>query len=158
MTSDALVAQYMEIANKDEIIVESYYYNYNNSEHFFSEVPEGMIAYRKSQKQYKTGRDFGYTSLGALGAGIALIAIDQHQGSCDFICLTTGQVIGVFSIFLVFPLTGTIGLISTWSGKKNMKNAILLYNNHYGYNRPKEDAIGLSFGLTSSGLGFVLNF
>lgn len=155
---ESLDAQYMEVAGKSKLIVGSYLYEYDESEHFFNEVPEGMIAYRKSLKKYKAGKGFGYTSLGALGLGTALIFLDQHQGSCDFICLTTGQVIGILSIFVVFPVSGTIGLLSTWSGKKKMKEAAGFYNKHHGFGRPQEDIIGLSFGLTQSGIGFVVNF
>ncbi len=155
---ESLDAQYMDVAGKSKLIVGSYLYEYDESEHFFDEVTEGMIAYRKSLKKYKAGKGFGYTSLGALGLGTALIFLDQHQGSCEFICLTTGQVIGIFSIFVVFPVTGTIGILSTVSGKKHMKEAARFYNKHHGFERPQENLIELSFGLTQSGIGFVVNF
>ncbi len=158
LTTGSLDAQYMVPSGKSKLIVGSYLYDYNESQHFFNEIPASLEAYQKSIKKYKTGKDFGYTSLGALGVGTALLFIDQHQGSCEFICLTTGQVIGIFSIFVVFPLTGTIGILTTLAGKGDMRNAAQIYNDYHGFNQPKKDEISLSFGMTQGGLGFVINF
>ena len=106
----------------------------------------------------KAGKTWGYVSLTSLGLGIIAAA---SQGDCNFIwggggdC--TGLWIGAISIAFVFPLTGTIGIITHGSGKKNMRRSIDVYNQAYGFQWQKEKPAELRLVLRN-GLGVQLTF
>jgi len=86
--------------------------------------------YNKARRAAKSADFLGYTTLGLIGGGAFLIAVDNDTGiSCEFLCLTTGDVIGLISIFLIAPITGTTALIVSSTAHKRKKNLINEFNN-----------------------------
>lgn len=112
--------------------------------------------YVKSIKSLKNAKAFGWGSIGVLGAGALAIALDNTNGMyCDTFCLTTGDIIGILSIFLVTPITGTIALISEAQGRARQKKLIHWLNDSISLKEPVQ-TLELSFTSAHSGLGLGL--
>jgi len=86
--------------------------------------------YKKARRAAKSADFLGYTTLGLIGSGAFLIAVDNSsERYCDLICLTTGDVIGVISIFIIAPIIGITALIMSSTAHNLKKNLINEFNN-----------------------------
>jgi len=152
------MAQPMKVISASEFTIGMYIHDIKESEHFFEATPQATQQYQMALRDHKLASGFGYTSLGALSFGIALALIDRHDGTCESLCLSTGQVISILSVALVFPITGSIGIIANHSAKRRLKKAAHIYNDHNGYTQSWNESIGLYLGISQHGLGFTLIF
>jgi|GEM_PF-1699939 len=117
--------------------------------------------YNKARRAAKSADFLGYTTLGLIGGGAFLIAVDNDTGiSCEFLCLTTGDVIGLISIFLIAPITGTTALIVSSTAHKRKKNLINEFNNainEYGQ-VIQQPTLKFTGAHTGYGLGLAVQF
>lgn len=131
---------------------------FNEMEHVFLHSMEYSKRYMRTKRALGTGKFFGWMSVSAIGGGFALLLIDQGTNqNCEWICLTTGQIIGIFSIISLAPLSGTIGLIAHFGGKSNKQSLINDYNIMIEESGKVKQIPSLNLG-ASSGFGLTLKF
>lgn len=106
--------------------------------------------YKSGQRNLSVGKGFGYTSIGFLGGGVALIAVGSNVGSWDGL----GYVIlGALSI-VTGSVLGTIGVIFHVNGKDKIRDVMDYAENEVGGSYGVE----LKLKITDNGLGFVYSF
>lgn len=113
--------------------------------------------YLKANKKLKTGKTWGYVSLGSLGLGIIAIAA---EGDCDFIFGSDSCAVGIFgalSAILVFPITGITAIIIRSSGRRNMRKSLDVFNQAFDTGLPEENQVALHF-VVNNGIGLQLSF
>jgi len=117
--------------------------------------------YKKARRAAKSADFLGYTTLGLIGGGAFLIAVDNSsERSCDLICLTTGDVIGVISIFIIAPIIGITALIVSSTAHNRKKNLINEFNNstnEYGQ-VIQQPTLKFTGAHTGYGLGLSVQF
>lgn len=155
LAQNCLTAQNIEVLDGRKI-------DFYGSEALIKKDPLSYPTYLKAKEAKKASKVLGYISLGSLGGGLALIFLTpEKKGFCNgVLCFSDAQIIGVYSILFVFPIAGTLGILSGISAKGRFRRTVDIYNNNnnhpLGY-REKEP-VDLSFGLSQNGLGFVLKF
>jgi hypothetical protein len=147
-------------------------YSLNNVTYHFDEmepifdVGGGLDRlYRNARKSDKIAKGFGYFTLGAMGVGVLAPIINPRPPEdmyCDLLCLSKGAQIGLISLFIVVPVSGTIALTAKFRAKKKRNRLIKIYNRYVagekelGYDNNSE--ILLKAGATPSGVGVTLTF
>jgi len=140
-----------------------YYYEgdtlaFDEMAHLFLNNMEYSKRYKRAKMALGTGKFFGWMSVAAIGGGITLLGIDTGSPQdCQFICLTTGQVIGIISILLVAPLSGTTGLIAHFGGKSKKQSLINDFNLMIDEKGKVKQTPSLNLG-AASGFGMTLKF
>lgn len=106
--------------------------------------------YMSGKRNIKVGKGFGYTSLGFLGGGAALIAVGANVGSWDGL----GYVIlGGLSV-ITGSVLGTVGIIFNAKGKGKVRDIMDYAENEVGGSYGGE----LNFKIMGNGVGLVYSF
>lgn len=159
MIQDIVSAQNMEVLRGSKIELNGNIYDFYESEELFKEVPISYHIYIKAKRAKRASKGWGYSSLASLGMGILLIKSPDLEGYCGgLICLTSAQLLGVLTTFVVFPVTGTIAIISSANSNARLKKAAVFYNSNRDLGYTQKEDIKISFGLSQNGIGLVLNF
>ena len=141
-------------------------YSYNLKTYEFQDMEDIFIADFYSYMEYKSAiqarnktRRNGHYTLGVMAVSIFAIAIDNNIRPCEFICVSTGDVIGLMGLFFVVPITATIGLVTRINYDSRKKRAIKLFNTseQIGCINNTEQW-NLKIGGGQYGYGIVLNF
>ena len=152
------VAQDIEVLQGAKVKVDGYVYDIYDSEMLFKEVPIAHQYYQQALKIKKSSKDWGYASLASLGIGLGLLALPGQRNCPGVICLSTGQAIGAFSVIVIFPLTGTIGIINSSAAHARLRKAAQFYNSNRDVIFLPEEKTKVSFGLSPNGIGLLVNF
>lgn len=145
--------QLLEFQSIEKVVLDKKIIPYKSAEHFFINNIETHRYYEKSRSQIKAGKILGYSTVAGLVIGVAVPLSSGHSGYCDTFCLTTGDIIGLITLFLVVPPLGTTALLIHSAGKRNMKRAIQSYNQSV-----LNKGTSLALGTTKNGIGFTLTF
>lgn len=153
------LSQHIEVLRGAKIQLNGNIYDFYESEKFFKEVPITYQKYQQAQRAKGASKVLGYTSLASLGIGIGLLSLPGQENCPGILCLSTGQAIGLFSVLVVFPVTGIGGIISNANYKSRFRKAAEFYNS----NRdlifiPDKKKVEISIGLADNGFGIVVNF
>lgn len=149
----------MELQRGSKIKLNGNIYDFYESEEVFKEVPIAYQKYQQAQRAKGASKVLGYTSLASLGIGIGLLSLPGQENCPGVLCLSTGQSIGLFSVLVVFPVTGIGGIISNANYKSRFKKAAEFYNSNrdliFISDKKKVD---ISIGLADNGFGLIVNF
>jgi len=140
---------------KDQYQYQDKTYNKHQLDFIFKEEPILLESYTEAIRKDKVAKRLGYGTLGLIGLGGVAIAIPDTR-FCDN-CWQTLDVIGLVSIFVVAPITGTIATLRHLQYKGKLKKVI------NGFNDSQSDSYGRvieqpTIGLSSQGLGMQIKF
>lgn len=134
-------------------------YKFENMEDIFVTNLDSYMKYKSAMKARRTTRSFGTVTLVAMGIGTIAPLVDNNvDNHCDLICLSTGQIIGIVTWFLIVPTVGTIGLISRVSYNNKRNKAISIYNDAKDIGYFNESSFELRIGGGQYGAGLIFNF
>lgn len=134
--------------------VKDQFYNFNELEFLFKDDKELTRLHRGGVRNDVVAKVFGYTTLSLWGVGALTIALDNSPTDG---LINTGDAIGLMLIFLVSPLTGTIGLIANSNEVYKKETAIERYN-HMNADQFGRNVETPKLGLAKSGVGIMLYF
>lgn len=139
---------------------------YNDGEYEFQDMEDVFISkfdsyleFQSAVKSRANTRFLGYTTLAAMGVGTLAPIIDPYDGCGGSFCLTTGQIIGLFSWLVVVPVTGTIGIITRIRYIFKKKKTMSLFNDAQDFGHLVDSSKwNVSVGVGQYGYGIVVNF
>jgi len=146
---------------KRKYLVDGEVYDFQEMRTFFKDDHLALTHYEKALHKKKSAKTWGYVCVGAMTVGTLapLINPTPEDMYCDLFCLSTGEVIGLASWFIVVPITGTVALIKHFGEKGKRKKAIQLINNGSvtSWDVPS-DSPQYNLGVTTNGVGVVMSF
>ena len=153
----ALSAQTIENSAGNSFEYQNETYRFQEMDEIFNKNAEANSHYLLAKKQLKNSKTWGYTSLGSLAFGGILLASSPPAKNIAE-AFSAGRVLSVLAVAVVFPSTGTVGIIKYANGNKSRRLAVSTFNESYSTQLPKQKAVELSIVGRSNGLGLQLNF
>lgn len=144
--------------DKDQYAYQDSIYSKHELFSLMQSNPTALEKYNIGINGLKKGKTFGYTTLAALGVGVISIAVNSSDAAkCDN-CIASGLIIGVISIGLVAPITGSYALLKHFGGKGKLKSSIEEFNSDKDYDSMGRLIEQPQLQLANHGLGLTVVF